>query len=140
LVEKAATFSFATEVDTVPRMRRFVSSWLSRNHIPEPVASELLLAVTEALNNACQHASPPGQGVQVSCACRSDRVGVRVIDDGPGFTPNPEALNRRPALDQPGGRGLFLMNQLTDHLEIDGTHGGTMVTLTRDLVADQLRA
>jgi anti-sigma regulatory factor (Ser/Thr protein kinase) len=57
-------------------------------------------------------------------------VTVIVVDDGPGFSSDRE-------MSQPmdpfaaGGRGLFLMREMMDELQIDSSSEGTTVRLTR---------
>lgn len=114
-------------------MRRFVARWLQETRVPEPDGSDLLLAVAEAINNACQHASPPSCSVHVSCLRQGRRVFVSVSDAGDGFSPDHQATQDEPPVDAPSGRGLFLMQRLADEVTIKTTTRGTTVTLVREI-------
>jgi anti-sigma regulatory factor (Ser/Thr protein kinase) len=136
MVKKIATFTFRDDAAGVPRMRKFVSHWLRDAPLQQSDQTDFLLAVTEAINNACQHAGPRGHAVKISCSCVDERVSVSVADKGSGFTPDPIAWEHRPALDQTGGRGLFLMRQLADDVTVTSTTRGTTVTLVRHANAE----
>lgn len=53
--------------------------------LPPDVETQLLLAVQEAVFNACRHARP--REVVVALDCTPDELRVRVTDDGSGFDP-----------------------------------------------------
>ena len=84
---------------------------------------DLVVAVTELVTNAWQ----AGAGsIDVWCWQRRGEMGVQVDDDGPGLRA-PLAGYQRPSPGAPGGRGLWIVRQLVDLVEIafDGT--GTSV-------------
>lgn len=125
----AISLSFDAATNDVPRMRRFVARWLQETDVPEPGRSDLLLAVAEAINNACQHGCPPGCSVHISCSRHGDQVAISVSDDGDGFSSDGRASQPEPPLDATYGRGLFLMQHLTDEVTVKTTTRGTTVTL-----------
>jgi anti-sigma regulatory factor (Ser/Thr protein kinase) len=89
---------------------------------------DFVVAVDELLTNAVRHGGGSGR---LSLWRRRDAVVCEVTDDGGGM-PEPRGMPRPPAADQPGGRGLWLADALTDRLEIDsGPHGTTVTILTR---------
>jgi serine/threonine-protein kinase RsbW len=80
------------------------------------------VGVAEALANAMMYgnARDPGKTVTLEIWCSSDRVRVRITDEGTGF--DPEALPD-PTLPQnrtrARGRGVFLIHQLMDEVEFN---------------------
>jgi serine/threonine-protein kinase RsbW len=90
---------------------------------PDAIAT-FAIAVNEVVINAVLHG---GGTADVTIAAGSDGVLVEVRDHGPGLPPG-----RRGALpppDQPGGRGLWLIEQLCPGAAFDSGPTGTTVRL-----------
>ena len=87
--------------------------------IDENLYSNILISVTEAVNNAIHHGNRQdlGKKIVVSCKKQSHRFQLVVSDEGSGFDPqglpDPTSDER---LEMEGGRGVFLMKQLTDEI------------------------
>ncbi len=113
-------------------MRRFVGSFLADLRVSVEISTEVLMAVGEAVANAVRHARrPEGRGqVRVRCALEGDEVVVTVADDGPGFDIE-EARSRPRDPFAAGGRGLFLIDELSDRSEITSSSEGSSVTMAR---------
>ncbi|MFS8095926.1 ATP-binding protein [Lentzea alba] len=110
----------------VAPVRHQLRAWLQDSGFGEDEASDLVLAVSEAVNNSVEHAYPePARGtVEVRAHVDDDgTVDVRVIDHGQWRVP-PPALTMR-------GRGLLLMRESVDEVEIDRSASGTTVRLRR---------
>lgn len=79
------------------------------------------VAVAEALSNAAVHGNrlSPDRHVRITVTTApGDRATVEVRDQGRGFDSSGVADPTEPSrLLRPGGRGLFLMQRLVDHLE-----------------------
>ena len=88
---------------------------------PEDEMTKVELALQEALSNAIRHGCKGDPSKRVQCCVTFDELGDIVIvvrDPGTGFdvsaVPNPlEGAN----LLKPGGRGVFLINQMMDTVE-----------------------
>jgi len=83
--------------------------------------SDLAVALAEALSNAAIHGNKLDRNKHVHIRV-SVLPGVRAVidvkDDGPGFEVSELSDPTRPErLLTPGGRGVFLMRQLVDHVE-----------------------
>jgi len=86
---------------------------------------ELVLAVYELACNAILHG---GGGGALLLTRAEDSVRCQVSDEGPGFVSDEGPGFAGPAARR--GGGLWLAEQLTDALEIDGPEaGGAVVTL-----------
>lgn len=85
----------------------------------------VLIAVHEALTNADRH----GGGIRdVVIAVTGDELVLEVADSGKAFDPEPYTAHR-PPLDVERGRGLWLIDQITDRFEISEEPGGSRTVL-----------
>lgn len=97
---------------TVPLCRRVLRSILLDLGVAAEQVDTVELVVSEAAGNAVRHAyEHPGQRYQFTVAVGGDRVCVQVEDRGRGFL---RSVIEAPDLEQLGGRGLWLMEQLAD--------------------------
>ena len=90
--------------------------------INEEIYGNILISLTEAVNNAIIHGNQEdlSKMVRIRLVQESSRsqIAFQVSDDGPGFNfeqlPDPTAPENIMKL---GGRGVFLMQQLSDDIE-----------------------
>jgi anti-sigma regulatory factor (Ser/Thr protein kinase) len=106
-------------------MRRSLARWLRAAGARREEAYEILVACGEACANAVAHAYPAmGEGeFEVSATRHERQVKIVVRDRGSWREPRNATL----------GRGLALMRELTDELELDPSPEGTTVTMRRQL-------
>ena len=87
-------------------------------------ASDVKLAVSEAVTNAVQHAyrdREPGD-VWATASVDDDQLHIVIADQGVGMTPR---------TDSPGlGLGLPLISQLADSIQVHSTSEGTEIHMT----------
>jgi serine phosphatase RsbU (regulator of sigma subunit)/anti-sigma regulatory factor (Ser/Thr protein kinase) len=135
LYEPTRELVLPNETSRLRQIRGFVSGFLSDVRAPTEVSTDLLLAVNEAAANACKYGRHfRGRSeIRVLCALQGQDVAVTVADDGPGFEPRSDEGRHLPDRFASGGRGLFLMRELTDDVRFERTDQGTTVTLTRRL-------
>ncbi|WP_177221257.1 ATP-binding protein [Lentzea xinjiangensis] len=117
---------FPADAHEVGPLRDRLREWLQDSGFGDDEASDLVLAVSEAVNNSVEHAYPgPARGtVEVRAHAAPDgSVQVDVTDHGRWRVP-PPALTMR-------GRGLLLMRESVDEVEIDRSANGTTVRLRR---------
>jgi serine/threonine-protein kinase RsbW len=117
---------FPADAREVAPVRHQLREWLQDSGFTEDEADDLVLAVSEAVNNSVEHAYPgPARGtIEVTASISRDGfVHVDVTDHGQWRVP-PPALTMR-------GRGLLLMRESVDEVEIDRSVSGTTVRLTR---------
>ncbi|MEM6343197.1 MAG: ATP-binding protein [Bacteroidota bacterium] len=93
----------------------------------EDVYGNVMVAVTEAVNNSVVHGNGGDESKKVFVDFEMEntyRLLVRVRDEGPGFDPNSLPDPTAPEnLVNIGGRGVFLMQHLSDEMSFsdDGT-------------------
>lgn len=92
----------------------------------------MLVAVTEAVNNAIVHGNKGMEYLFVEIDVRTSEAEIiaTITDHGSGFDPNQVPDPRLPEnLLRDGGRGVFLIQQLADVVEFYPTQQGTTVML-----------
>ncbi|MEI4281205.1 ATP-binding protein [Klenkia terrae] len=105
-------------------VRRALGRWLADAQVSADVGGALQVALGEACANAVDHAYPPGaEGPMQVRVTRDDdgRVTAVVADHGGWRTPDVDPGDR--------GRGLLIMQQLLEDVEVARGPGGTTVTL-----------
>ena len=104
--------------------RAFAASRLREAGLDDRRLHDVVLAIDEAATNALVH----GSGVpELRIWLEGDRLVCEVADCG--RLTDPLAGRRRPAPDWPRGRGVWIMNQLCDLVELRPTSTGTAVRL-----------
>jgi anti-sigma regulatory factor (Ser/Thr protein kinase) len=107
-----------------PALRRHVGAIATAAGLPGPSVEDVVVAVNEAVVNAVRHGGGSGRlctwtrGSSFLCEIR-DR----------GYITDPLAGRRRPTLAQVGGRGLWLMTQLCDLVQIRRVEQGQALRL-----------
>jgi anti-sigma regulatory factor (Ser/Thr protein kinase) len=112
-------------------IRCFARTELLRLGVSGLAVDDLVLAVDEAATNAMLHGSG---SADVRIWREAAQVVCEVVDYG--TFDEPLAGRRRPGLDWTSGRGVWLMNQVCDLVEVRPTDEGTVVRLRRDVERD----
>jgi anti-sigma regulatory factor (Ser/Thr protein kinase) len=116
------------DVESIPLMRRVLRRWLHEAGATDAQAEDVSLATSEACANAIEHAYGPAHGIlEVSATMSPGGDAVVAVRDY-GSWRQPRGANR--------GRGLPLMEELTDSVEVVRRHDGTTVQLSRRLGAE----
>lgn len=125
----AAALSF--DVGRLSEVRRFVSAAAASEGLDPERVGDLVLAANELATNSIRHGGGSGEialwrdGAHVVCEVR----------DG-GWIREPLVGRERPERGQTGGRGLWLVNQLCDLVQIRSAQSGTTVRMQMLLGAD----
>jgi anti-sigma regulatory factor (Ser/Thr protein kinase) len=115
----------ASEPSVLSGMRHRLRAWLTRRGFDDDEASEILLAVSEACNNAIEHAYDGALGaVRVAAEAKAGWVEVVVEDRGRWRDVEPN---------EDRGRGMLLIRRLMDSAEFTSDHRGTRAVLGRRL-------
>ncbi len=112
---------FESVIDNINEVEKLVDDVCAKFHVKEDFYGEILISMTEAVNNAIVHGNKlqKDRKVKVTFEVVDDKV-IRftVEDEGPGFDyehlPDPTAPEN---IEKPHGRGVFLMRQLSDRCE-----------------------
>ena len=95
------------------------------------------LAMEEALVNAIRHGNrnDATKHVHVCCKLSTQRLWIRIVDEGPGFNPEMVAdCTDIENLDVPSGRGIMLMRSFMSRVEYNERGNG--VEMEKERAAD----
>ena len=104
----------------ISRVDAFVERIASQYKIAPDMYGNILISLTEAVTNAIKHGNcnDESKTVEVLLKETEDAIALRVRDEGRGFDfrnlPDPTAPENLTTI---GGRGVFLMHQLSDSVD-----------------------
>ena len=108
---------------SVADIERLIDKVCTNVGVNEDAYGNVLIAVTEAVNNAIQHGNKENEelSINVSVKDNQNKVCFSVKDEGVGFDfenlPDPTSPEN---LLKENGRGIFLMRNLADKVEFTG--------------------
>jgi serine/threonine-protein kinase RsbW len=106
--------------ENIRMIESFIDNAKEKYHLNDDIYGNIMIAVTEAVNNAIKHGnnSDKSKNVHLSLFLNDSVIKFIVKDEGTGFNydnlPDPTAPEN---LEKPGGRGIFLMKHLSDEVE-----------------------
>lgn len=123
------------EIPSLPENIRIIESFIDnakdRFKLNDDMYGNIMIAVTEAVNNAIRHGNKcdSDKNVQLNLAFQGAMIKFTVKDQGAGFDhthlPDPTAPEN---LESPGGRGIFLIKHLSD--EAGFSDGGRTIEIS----------
>ncbi len=113
--------------------RRRLRGLLATRQVTAAEGEAIVLATAEALNNALLASEAPHCRVEAIVSLIADYVCVEVRDAGAGTKGVCVNLVNLPSQGAEHGRGLYLMNQLMESLELVPRSQGTLVRMTKRL-------
>ena len=111
---------FPAKAENIALAEKLIDEACARYNVHESLYGNILIALTEAVNNAIHHgnALDPDKQVMLGYSIEGDRITFIVNDEGPGFDyehlPDPTDPEN---IEKPHGRGVFLMRALSDNVE-----------------------
>lgn len=125
---------FPAKAENITLAEKLIDEACARYNVPEALYGNILIALTEAVNNAIHHgnALDPAKQVVLGYAIEGNKVTFIVNDEGPGFDhehlPDPTDPQN---IEKPHGRGVFLMRALSDAVEF--SDNGSTVAISFSL-------
>jgi serine/threonine-protein kinase RsbW len=113
------TMEIISQPESINLVEKLIDEIKTEFSIHEECYGNMLVAVTEAVNNAIQHGNKydPAKKVQVAYEIEPDQIAFTISDQGHGFDylnlPDPTDPEN---LEKPAGRGVFLMKHLADQI------------------------
>ena len=117
--------------ENIRMIESFIDNAKDKYKLDDDIYGNIMIAVTEAVNNAIKHGShnDSSKNVSLSLTLHEGLIKFKIEDEGHGFDhqhlPDPTAPEN---LEKPGGRGIFLMKHLSD--EVEFAEGGRVVELS----------
>jgi serine/threonine-protein kinase RsbW len=111
---------FPAKAENIHLAEKLIDEACARYNVHESLYGNILIALTEAVNNAIHHGNTldPSKQVLLGYVMDGNKVTFIVSDEGPGFDhehlPDPTDPQN---IEKPHGRGVFLMRALSDSVE-----------------------
>jgi serine/threonine-protein kinase RsbW len=119
---KDNTVTLNSDINEISKVEGLVSEIFDRYHINQELYGNVLIALTEAANNAIMHGNQydADKKVIINFDFAEPVLKIRVSDEGRGFDygslPDPTEPEY---IDKPCGRGVFLIKRLADKVDFD---------------------
>ena len=130
MVERDYKISIGSNPDNIIEVESFIEQIRETVSIGDDVYGNIMISLTEAVNNAIIHGNENDAAklVEISAKKEGDVLSFTVSDQGKGFDvdhlPDPTDPEN---LEKLTGRGVFLMQQLSDKLKF--SNGGSTVEM-----------
>lgn len=121
LLECDEKMLISSKPESLLLVERLVEDLCSILGIKEELSGNILISLTEAVNNAIIHGNKnnPEKTVTIQYQVSPQKIVFTVKDEGNGF--NPEEIpdpTTNENIEKTGGRGIFIIKKLSDHTEI----------------------
>lgn len=136
-METAQRIDFKSKSENIVVVEQLINDLCDKHAIHGDQYGNLLIALTEAVNNAIIHGNSgdPDKNVIVEYNSCESSIDFTVIDEGVGFDfenlPDPTDPKN---IEKPSGRGVFLMRNLAD--EVNFQDEGRIVELKFQIIAN----
>jgi len=107
-------------LENIRMIESFIDNAREKFRLDDDIYGNIMIAVTEAVNNAIKHGNEgdKSKNVSLSLSLKDSLIQFVIKDEGPGFDyenlPDPTSPEN---LEKIGGRGIFLMKHLSDEVQ-----------------------
>ena len=126
-----------SEPASISTVEKMIDNVCEQKKLNEDYYGNILIAITEAVNNAIIHGNKqnPEKKIIVQCSNSDKDINFTIEDQGDGFDfenlPDPTDPDN---LEKPHGRGVFLMRNLAD--EVNFHENGRVVELNFTIISN----
>jgi serine/threonine-protein kinase RsbW len=116
------SIDFPSKAENIHLVEQMIDAVCEEHKVAEDHYGNILIAMTEAVNNAIHHGNGlnPVKKTSVSFDRTDTQLKFTVLDEGIGFDyenlPDPTSPEN---LEKPNGRGIFLMKNLADEISFE---------------------
>lgn len=109
-------------IETLAKVEQIIEDIRTDHSIPEEIYGNILVSISEAVNNAIKHGNKynPDKEIDFSFDTTDKEYIFSIKDEGEGFdftnTPDPTHPDN---IDKVDGRGIFIMQNLSDTIEFE---------------------
>ena len=129
-LEVSKSIQINSKTENITLVEKLIDEVCEQNKVNEDHYGNILIAITEAVNNAILHGNKnnPDKVVNINVETVSNKLSFKISDQGKGFDYNnlPDPTDPE-NIEKPNGRGVFLMKNLAD--EVAFHNNGTTVEL-----------
>lgn len=115
-------YRLESEIGSLAKVEQIIEELKDLYKIPEDIYGNILVSITEAVNNAIRHGNKldPKKEVDFSFESNEKEFIFKIIDQGTGFDPDSIPDPTLPEnIDKPDGRGIFIMKNLSDEVKFE---------------------
>ncbi|MEZ4907990.1 MAG: ATP-binding protein [Saprospiraceae bacterium] len=122
---------FKSDPENIHLVKKWLDDLTEKLNIGQEIYPNILISLTEAVNNAIQHGNKCDctKSIQLYCFKKHDRLKFKVIDEGEGFDcnkiPDPRTKDK---IECENGRGVLIMKSLAHKVKYNNQ--GTNVVIT----------
>jgi len=126
--------SFPSDVNELTKAESLVDKICQLLAVNEDYYGNVLVAVTEAVNNAIKHGNKNDKKklVSIEVSDAQSEFSIQVKDEGGGFDfndlPDPTSPEN---IEKENGRGIFLMKSLADKVEFQNSGRDVVLTFSK---------
>lgn len=124
------THLLPSHIDSLTLVEQIVEDIKNIHGIPEELYGNILVSITEAVNNAIKHGNKLNESLKVEFSYEFTDKEIHFIikDEGEGFDRNTIPDPTHPDnIEKPDGRGIFIMESLADEVEFQ--ENGRLVSI-----------
>lgn len=115
-------YSLESDISSLAKVETIIEELKELYRIPEDIYGNILVSITEGVNNAIRHGNKLDQSKQVdfSFEFNEKEFTFKIQDKGVGFNPDSIPDPTLPEnIDKPDGRGIFIMKNLSDEVKFE---------------------
>ena len=134
--KKIFELEFSSDTKYLEKVEKLSTKVARYALLSESENDDLGIVTTELVNNAIHHGNKndPSKMVKIVFTVESDKLELRIFDEGNGFDPDKLKDPLAPEnLFSESGRGIFLIRNLMDSLDFEFTDSGTETIVTKNL-------
>jgi serine/threonine-protein kinase RsbW len=123
--------SIPSLIENIKIIESFIDNAREKFEINDDIYGNIMISVTECISNAIIHGNQGNKQklVHLELKAEEDQLQFIIEDEGEGFEietlPDPTAPEN---IEKPGGRGIFLIKNLTDEVKFE--EGGKRTVLS----------
>jgi len=125
-----------SDLNYLAAVDEFVEGKIRGYGVADSAVADIAISVSELINNAVTHGNKNDNSKHVEIEIRKadGNVIVSVTDQGGGFNPNKiDDPRKKENLLKEAGRGMFIVENLMDKVEVALTSDGTRITITKSI-------
>lgn len=130
------TITIPSDLAYLTVVDEFVEDILRGYGAVESLVADIAISVSELVNNSIAHgnALDSTKSVTVSVKCSNSEVIITITDEGQGFNPDDiESPLDEANLMKDSGRGIFIVQQLMDEVDVDVSDRGTKIVIKKKI-------